>query len=363
MKNLFTLFSLLLFLAPLNAQKNELLIKLEVNQSVFNSDFKCVEVIDNRPVKSNIGFAKIGLMEKKVPVNFDGEFSDYLKNNINKLFFGDKEKQDLVFIIHQLDISERKSTFSNKGIYKIKIEFAEYKNSTLYSLGSFYHELEKGGGGTDVYKVHGKRLLECLINCIKPFYKSDWKNVKSVPISMSEDVAYDIKKHPAKGLYSSFNHLAKSEPLDVSEYDITKFIASSKIAQYRVKGLDKKLTKKIKFISNGPHIFMHASKYCYHKHFVRAKHKGKYLYFEDKFAKPNPAVYVTFGMVGVAISNSKKGLILDTSTGLVHILSNRSVFELIKDHPDIYREFKLSKRKLEDREQAIIRLNNYYSKL
>jgi len=57
------------------------------------------------------------------------------------------------------------------------------------------------------------------------------------------------------------------------------------------------------------------------------------------------------------LTYGRHGIILDTSTGMVYILNNQLVFQLIENHPDIHEEFYSSKRKLRNREKALARLN------
>lgn len=353
MKKLITTILLLSLVNISFAQKKEYKVELNIDKAYFNADFRCAQVIDKRIIKNNIGFAQIGIGNRKVPVNLEGEFSIYLKEKINQLFFGEKEKRDIIFIFHDLNVSERTNLFSEKGICKMEIEFAEYRDSVLFSLGSFYYEIEKGSA--DVTVLHGKRIVECLINCIKPFYRSDWKNIQGESINLNKKIDYDFNTIPPKGLYSSFNKLGEKNPMDLGKYKLTRFTGSNKIEQYKVKDIEKENNNRIMFISDGANIYMHTSRYCYKRFYVKSKHIGKYIYFEDKFT--NPVAVFAFGALGAAATNGRKGVILDTADGLVYVLTNKLVFNLIKDHEDIYQEFKLSKRKLKDREKAILRLN------
>lgn len=359
MKHLITLIPFLLLFTSIHAQnKKSFFIDFQIEKAYFNSDFRCAQVIDKRLSKTNLGFAKVGLENKILPAKFPGDFSLYLEDKINNLFFGEKEKRDLVFIFHELMITEESFNHYEKGFAAMEIEIAEYRDSTLFSLGSFPYSVKENG--SDVSRRHSNRLEECLINCIKQFYKSDWKNITGEPIDLNSENKYNTNQVPQRGLYLTFTNLIRENKMkDVEGYTVTKFTASNKIDQFNIKKLNKEKIKKVNFISTGGNILVRASLYSHNKHFIKAKHiNGRYLYVEDKFSRPKQLAVIAFGSIPAEIlSYRKKGIIIDSKTGSLYILTNKLVFELIKDYDEIYQEFKLTKRRLEDRERAIVQLN------
>ena len=357
MKKLITLTLFLSFVHVLYAQSGTHIVKLKIDRPLFRG-ITCEEVIDKRMISDNIGFAQKGLANRKVPVHFEEAFTPYLAKHINKLFFAEEDQRALVFIFHELNVSERTTAFSERGFCRMDIEFAEYRDSSLYSLGRYDCDIEKKGG--DVTKKHDDNILECLTNCITSFYQSDWKNLEPELIENQEQedeaTSYDYNNIPTKGFYTSFSTLAKGQPLENVEFSLYKIDAPAKQEKYTVAKMDKTIKRKIMFISDGESIYIHGSRYATLNYFTKARHMGKYIYFEDKYA--NPAAGAAFGLLGAVASNTTKGIILDTTTGLVSILDHKTLFNLIKDHPDILETYNKSKGKLADRRKALLELNS-----
>ena len=99
--------------------------------------------------------------------------------------------------------------------------------------------------------------------------------------------------------------------------------------------------------------------YYYESHFVKAKFIGKYIYFEDRFS--DPMATVLFGLLGNAISSGPKPIILDTKTGLITILSQKNIERFLLHYPDTAFKYRISKKKMKDKEAAIIEINKLYT--
>ena len=86
--------------------------------------FICSEVIDKRIVKDHIGFAQKGLANRRAVAKLRGDFEKVIKDVVNNAFHQVKEPAEIVFIFHDLNISERTAGLSERGICRIEIEFA-----------------------------------------------------------------------------------------------------------------------------------------------------------------------------------------------------------------------------------------------
>jgi len=360
MKNIFTLSILFLFFNLSYAQKKYHKVNLNHNITSFSSDFICSEVIDKRLIKDNIGFVQKGMRNKNVLAQLDGEFETIIKNRVNKIVLAKENAEELILLIHELNISERTSMASEKALCRMEIEFIKQVDSVFYSLGTFSSELEQGG--LDVTSKHGKGIMKCLTSCIIEFANSDWLDAElNVTIDLNEsNHPYDYKITPKKGMYSSFSKLVKNEPMDY--FDI-RFLRigdeTEKIQRYKLEKANKKDRKKrVMFFSDGEDIYMHASRYCYRKHFIKAKHIGRYIYFEDRFSDKD--AMANFGLVGGALSNKLRGIVLDTSNGQAFILTDLKLYAITKNHKEILQAYKKSKRRKKDKERALIELNRKY---
>lgn len=340
-------------------QKKFHVITLEKEVDPVSTNIKCVEVIDRRLIKTNIGFAQKGLSNRKVLAQLEGPFEETVKRTVNRIMASEENAQEVVFVIHEFNVSERTSAMKERGICRIEIEFAVKKDSSYFSLGSHFFGREQGGA--DVTKKHPDRILTCLSKCIEKFMESGWDGSLGEEIDLSElsANAYDFTQIPEKGLYASFNTLGRNKPMPDFENEFFRQDEKTKIERYIFKPVDKadKL-KRVMFISDGENLYMHASRYCYQKYFIKAQHYGRYIYFEDKFSDANAGV--AFGLIGYAATNKSRGIILDTTNGKVSLLDDSLIFNCSKDFPDILAVYKDSKRKLADRKKAIIQINEKY---
>jgi hypothetical protein len=353
MKNIY-IVTLLLFTINSFAQKKSHVVEINVENSLSQIDFRISKIIDNRLIKDNIGFAQKGMLNKRVPAILPDNFEPYLKTLFSKLLIPKKDSIELVAIIHEFNVSEQTKTFSEFGNFRIQIEFAKIKNEQLYSVGFVEHQIEEKG--MDVTKKHSNRALEGIIYCLNEFNKNNWKNSEGELIELeNNNLKFDYNSIPKPGLYSSFTKMSQNTPFLETGYKIDKR-AKKKYPKYFIFDEDgKKIKKRIMGFSDGENIYVNASRYSFESHYVKSKRIGKYIYFEDRFSDPMAAVM--FGLLGTVLSNTANGIILDTETGLVTILNYENLTKLLSEHQDILNEFKSSKKRLIDIENAIIALN------
>ena len=151
--------------------------------------------------------------------------------------------------------------------------------------------------------------------------------------------------------------MCKNQPFLTEEYKIVE--TKEKYPKFYIK--DKKgkpLKNRVMGFSDGEHIYINASRYSYQSHFVRSKQIGRYLYFEDRFA--DPMAGVMFGLVGSALSNNPRAVILDTTTGLVILLDSIKMENFLDDHPNIKGEYMTSRKKIQDKYAAIEKVNEKF---
>lgn len=353
------MFLLLGITSTLFSQRKEHIVSLDQDFDRIVTNFRCVEVIDQRLIKTNIGFAQKGLANRKVLAQLDGPFEETVKNTVNRLMVSEENSKDLVFVFHDFNISERTSATKERGICQIEIEFAVKKDSAYYSLGAYSFSEEKGG--MDVTKKHPEIILTCLMNVIGKFIDSEWDGTLGEKIDFSEleETAYNFKEIPQEGLYQSFNTLGRNKPMEAFEMEFLRLDEKSKLEKYALNPVNKAdKNKRVTFVSDGENLYMHGSRYSYQKTFVKAKHLGKFIYFEDRFSEPSAGI--AFGLIGYAATNKLRGIILDTTNGKVSLISDLIIKNCSKDYPEIYTMYKKSKMRLADQEKAIIQINEKY---
>ncbi|MEO0470433.1 MAG: hypothetical protein AAF206_12485, partial [Bacteroidota bacterium] len=249
---------------------------------------------------------------------------------------------------------EQTGAVSELGLFRIQVEFARKEGEQLYSLGYFEEQIE--GKSMDVTGKHGHRIKKGITNCVEAFQQTDWKNIKgSIVESNQGPLNFNYTQLPKTGIYASFYQMAQGEPLMDSGYEVSKS-SSKRYPKYTLRNdQGQKINKRITAFSDGENIYIHASRYSYSSHFSRVKHIGRYLYLEDRFS--DPLAGVLFGLMGLAFSKAPKSVIMDTETGLVTVLREDNMKQVLDGYPDILERFKNSNQKLRDYEAAILSLN------
>ena len=354
MKKLFVLIFCCL-LSSVTAQKKSHILELEPVVLEEITQFTINKVIDKRLIKSNVGFAQKGLTNRRVPALLPDSFETYIKSILNKMIPTCTNCDSLVAIFHEFNVSEHTKAMSELGTFRMQVEFARSQPDGLYSVG--YVETQIEGKGLDVTKKHAERALEGIKYCLLEFNKSEWQKKKGEKIDTITQFKFDFTKIPKAGLYSSFSKMNKEEPFKTEGYEISH--TKGKYPKYFIKGNDgKRITNRVMGFSDGESVYLNASRYSYQSHFVKCKEMGKYMYFEDRFA--DPMAGVMFGLLGSALSNSAKPILLDTTTGLIIKLDDIGIRKFLEKYPNIKKEYYSSKRQIKDKAAAIKKINMLY---
>ncbi len=165
------------FLAAINYVhgQDEIIELKNEHVKIESRDFYIRSVIDGRSDKSRIGFAQVGLFNKKVNANFktsiENTFQSYFDNVLKK------GENQLAIVLKVIDffISEKTIFTSETGRAEIKVEFYILSNNQLgkiYETEAFYEE-----SGIDVTKGHERRIRKVLTICLNKFYSSNWRQI------------------------------------------------------------------------------------------------------------------------------------------------------------------------------------------
>tara|TARA_B100000929_G_scaffold248496_1_gene207528 strand:- start:104 stop:1195 length:1092 start_codon:yes stop_codon:yes gene_type:complete len=354
-KKIFCLAFVVLGMLPISAQEKMHLIKLE-NGTALHADFYFNEVQDSRQIQENIGVAQKGMMNKQVPANFTENFSLHLQSYFNSILASAPEKQALTVKFHKLYISERTSATSELGICEVKLEFLRNENDNLISLGTFQSSVE--GKGMDVTPKHGERIKEAIEICIAKFSATNWKNATIVEINEAPAIKHQFNSKLVlnKGLYFDFEDIVNNAPKQDLKYRIKTLGENKKSAHYQV--LQQEKNKRIKNLfgySDGQHIYLNSSRYTQSDYFIKSQMIGRYIYFEDQYSSPQAAA--AFGLIGAAASTKHTGIVLDTETGIVRVLNNKNMEDILKEYPELLNEYRQGKKKIEDDRNMIAKIN------
>ncbi len=345
-----TIIALLIISSSLYAQ-DEIIVSLAPGPLLSKTDFMSAEVIDARLDKTKIGTLKKVLSSKKVNANFPCEFSAYLNITLAKILPPKDHKIPLVFIIHKLKVTEFTVLGDNYGYCKTILEVAKESDSLLYSLGIFESEIYKRI--SPLSHSSDLRIIKTIKNCLKALKKTDWKNYKGQLIDRENlQYKYNFRQVPKKGIYTSFGQLCRNTPRLSNISEAKKAKRKSKNPEYHFDKEFSDFGNRIKFVSDGEDIYFHKG----NGSFIKSKQHGRFIYFESKLS-PAQASH-RFGLFGGSTSSLKiRSLILDTKTGLMSEIDGYGLHTISKEYPEIVRDFKKTKMKRADMENAIKQLN------
>lgn len=337
----------------LNAQGKQHKIKLKATVDPISTDFQFSEILDKRVIRDNIGYVQKGLANKKVPAVFEKSLETSLGVLLDEIIVPVDPVTSLSCIIHEFTVSELTTFNTEKGICRISMEIARKKGSSYYSLGTFYAEVEEGR--MDATKSHINRICAVLQRCLLDFNLSGWRESEGYLIDLSVYTGNcQLAEIPEPGIYSSLNAICGGLPGEPLAHSLVS-IDFKKADRYELVSSGDSNTRNAMFVSDGEDIYMHASRYSYQDYFIKAIARGRYLYFED-FTSSSPSLSEV-SPVGGLLTTSVRGIIVDTSTGKISILTDGFMEKLVEDHPSIGPFYNQSKKELSDKKRVILELN------
>ncbi|CAM4204111.1 hypothetical protein [Gillisia hiemivivida] len=339
-------------------QNDAHLVMLQPKEKLEVSNFYISEVIDNRVSKEGIGVIQKGAFNKQVAANFSEPFEKHLQNTFNILLPPAENKESITALIHKLYISERTTTTYELGTCEVEIEFLNSVDGIKYSLGTYSATVEKKG--LDVTNKHDERILESLTQIInEASLKGVEKDPNDLPVANNDrtNKKIDFSEGLKKGLYYNFNNLLSNSPVDTLDYN-TKLIAETKKLQHYLVHYpnSRKRIKNLFGYSDGENIYLNATNYTQEEYFIKSKFLGKYVYFEDQY--DNKYVTAAFGMIGSLASTKLHGIVLDTQTGIVTVLTENKIEKLLEQQPQLLAEYNRGAQKIEDIRSIIKKLND-----
>lgn len=363
------------FFISKQTKANDITIELAVDSAIQEIDFSCLKVIDARFNKDNLGLITRGLKKNDSKIILPNEFSVYIKQTLDNLLAKDLNKPELVIIFRDIIISENIGTMNQYGYCNVEIEFARQENSLLYSLGTFNSCISENNN--KVKYSHGNRLLQTLEDCFRKFNKTNWNSDKGILLGdLEKGIDFDYKTIPNKGIYLNFDQLTRNSPLTDLDFVINEAKETNKFISYNIDFKENINPELVQFVSDGTDVYMHA----YSNQYLKSITYGKYIYFRGKFPSSSNTDQTIFlvgmgaglagGLVGGLFfslvadvsnaNNSIKGVVINTGDGTLKVVTDYYIHEITKDYPDLFKEYRSSKRKLEDKETTLIKLNSKF---
>jgi hypothetical protein len=369
MKKIVLFFILIIIFTSSYSQETTRFISLSSDSSFKEIPFYCVDVIDARTNKENIGYVLKGIGNKRIPAQFEDGFLPHLNKLCTTILPKEDDKIGLILIIRKLSITDNLSTQYPYSDCQIEIEFAKKVEDKLYSLGIFNTQLI----GSTNRNLHSKRIVEGIFHCLRKLNRTNWGNYEDFLI---EDIYhhynYDFKTIPPQGAYVNFDQMARKSPLNNIEYEINPFNYFNDNDLFSIEFSNPNDKELVQYISDSNNVYILTTG----KKFVKSKFHGKYIYFRSRFPdyRNSNTSYLYFaslggGLIGGAIAgalsnsitpSSLKSMILDTENGDLKVVNDFNIYNLIKPHPELLKQYRNSKRKVEDKENIILQLNAKY---
>jgi hypothetical protein len=322
--------------------------------SISNQRFNLIEVVDNRPIKGSIGTVKKGLSNLPTYAVLPGALDAYLLQFLQQNVSTYTEVPDLMLKVDHFQISERTLAAKEIGYAEVGVEFLLEEKGTIYSLGKF--ESKREVTGMDVTGKHGENLFYALKDCINQFSVSENEPV-AILLDNSSFAITDFHPFMRKSTYHTYTDWTNISHVS-GEFEIKGKNVRGNFPRYLAK--DSQTKKKMKGLfgfSDGEAFYLNASNYSYgNNYYVKSQLIGPFLLFEDQIT--DPMAGVAFGMIGALASMRINIYVLDSRSGMVRILDDLYMKELLHGHPELMQAWKLAAgKKRENQKEVISQLN------
>lgn len=153
---------------------------------------------------------------------------------------------------------------------------------------------------------------------------------------------------PKKGIYLTFADVLNGKPFTED------FNYSNKNEKFYVLDASGKDKSNYFGFSDGENFYINVSKYANGKFYAKTSVIGNKYFVENVAYDPNNAVVAgaMFGIVGVLVASSAGSgdvpMLIDCYSGQPIFLSNSEIKVMLKPYPDLYKEYKVGKKRNED---------------
>lgn len=328
--------------------------KREIN--LPGRDFYIDSVIDNRITRHELGEARVGITDRRVPVYFaqpfDVAIKDFFDINVTK----SHGQMPLIAVVNSLHVYEEITGMSSRGVVRVDVSFCRWKSDTLriVARASKYLYDDK----MDATNSHGKRVAEAFAHCVTYLYSTAWKTNPGSPLELGNEMKPGDNEHnilkaekKASGVYLNFNELRSNSPgnhdeLIVSEPDDRDHF------MVLYKNTKRRVVEPFGF-SDGTDIFINT---CFYQGynvrgvFARVNVTGPYLAWYDAYRGDPTALGIALGVLGSTQARSTTGAVaMDLRTGIIFPLQEETMMKILEDEPALLEEFKKIKKKTPDK--------------
>ncbi|MBR9915525.1 MAG: hypothetical protein GYB32_11980 [Algicola sp.] len=337
---------LLVFICHTYAQKKDVhIIELLPNdtETVMDCDFYIAEIIDNRIIKSNIGIAQKGLMNRKVLSDFSKDFGREILDYLETITPKDSSKQALTLRINQLLISEHTGAFKETGKAVVRLDVLIKNDDAYGKLGSFSDLKTKNS--MDVTRKHDDRIRAVLKHCLMQFDSLEWSSIEAKSIDVTKPkVAKILNADIQQGFFETYMELANNNPDNQVNFEVQNRSTERKLHLKDTENND----KIVDFAYyDGKDLYLNAASYSGERHYIKTERFDQFLIFSDVFVNDDnvAGMSMAFGVLGVLASSERQTVMFDLNSGQFFPMARTKMRLILKeDYPDLYKKFKRDSR-------------------
>lgn len=324
------------------------------NDTPIGLNFSISKVYDGRQFKENIGTIQKGAFNKKVLADFEKPLEEEILNYLSVIL--PPSNKNIAIRINDLYVSEITKAFSETGFATIVLDVIEQKDGADFIVGTYSYTAE--GNGMDVTNKHDDRLKEALIQIMTEYKNTSQDKKTQIAFDANQIIANrTLVEKPKKGIYLTYADVLNEKPFTED------FNFSNKKEQYFIMDASGKDKSNYFGFSDGDNFYINVSKYANAKFYAKTAIVGNKYFVEDVVYNPNSvaAAGAMFGVIGVLVASSAGSgsvpMLIDCYSGQPIFLSNSEIKTLLKPQPELYKEYKDSKKTNEDIKKI---LEKYY---
>lgn len=324
------------------------------NDTPIGLNFSISKVYDGRQFKENIGTIQKGAFNKKVLADFEKPLEEEILNYLSVIL--PASNKNIAIRINDLYVSEITKAFSETGFATIVLDIIEQKDGADFIVGTYSYTAE--GNGMDVTNKHDDRLKEALVQIMTQYKNTSQDKKTQIAFDPNQIVTNrTLVEKPKKGVYLTYADVLNEKPFTED------FNFSNKKEQYFIMDASGKDKSNYFGFSDGNNFYINVSKYADNKFYAKTDIVGNKYFVEDVVYNPNSvmAASAMFGLVGALVASSAGSgsvpMLIDCYSGQPIFLSNAEIKTLLKPKPELYKEYKDSKKTNEDIKNV---LQKYY---
>lgn len=324
------------------------------NDTPIGLNFSISKVYDGRQFKENIGTIQKGAFNKKVLADFEKPLEEEILNYLSVIL--PASNKNIAIRINDLYVSEITKAFSETGFATIVLDIIEQKDSADFIVGTYSYTAE--GNGMDVTNKHDDRLKEALVQIMTQYKNTSQDKKTQIAFDPNQIITNrTLDEKPKKGIYLTYVDVLNEKPFTED------FNFSNKKEQYFIMDVSGKDKSNYFGFSDGNNFYINVSKYANNKFYAKTDIVGNKYFVEDVVYNPNSvmAASAMFGLVGALVASSAGSgsvpMLIDCYSGQPIFLSNAEIRTLLKPKPELYKEYKDSKKTNEDIKNV---LQKYY---